>query len=107
VPNSNKQAKSPFVFLVTLAVLVIATLVVATSYFLRPSIELELKNKLLNNFASLGFNNTTIHISGRDITLHGAVKNKTEAMQAENTAKEIWGVREVDNQLLIKNHSIE
>lgn len=107
MPKFNNSPKSPLVLLTTLGILVIATLVVASTYFLRPGIELELKNKLANNFAKAGLVNTMINISGRDVTLNGAVPNKAEALKAENAAKEIWGIRQVNNQLLIKNQSIE
>lgn len=105
--KSQQSAKSPFVLLTSLGILVIATLVVGTTYFLRPSIEHELKEKLLHNFANAGFVNTIVNISGRDVTLHGNVQDKAEALKAENTAKETWGIRQVDNQLLIKNQSVE
>ncbi len=103
----SQSAKSPFVLLTSLGILVIATLVVASTYFLRPGIEYELKEKLLHDFANAGFVNTSINVSGRDVTLRGNVQDKAEALKAENTAKQIWGIRQVDNQLLIKNQSVE
>jgi hypothetical protein len=107
VSKQSKTPKSPLVLLTSLSILVVATLVVASGYFLRPGIELELKKELISHFASTGFSSTIVHISGRDVILNGAVENKADALKAEKTAKEIWGVRQVDNQLLIKNQSVE
>ncbi len=41
--ESGRLAKSPFIFLILIGILVISTLVVASEYFLRPQIESELK----------------------------------------------------------------
>lgn len=101
--DPSKPAKSPLVLLVTLSILVVATLVVASSYFLRPSIEQELKRVLTTRFSNVGLTQTVVNISGRDVVLNGVVKDQSEAKKAELTAKETWGVRQVDNQLLIKN----
>ena len=80
-----------------------ATLVVASAYFLRPSIETELKKKLSDGFSKAGIVCCLITISGRDVILNGAVPNKATSFKVEKTAKEIWGVRQVTNKLLIKN----
>lgn len=98
-----KNSKSPFILLVTIGTLIIVTLVIASTYFLRPNIESELKTQLHRQLSISGLDGTLIHISGRDVILTGTVKNKSEAVKAENTAKEVWGVRNVNNQVLIEN----
>jgi len=109
VPTSQKYPKSPLVFLASVAVLTISTLVVASAYFLQPNIESELKNKLIQNFTAVGLSNrnTTIKLSGRDVTLSGYVSTEHDAMKAEEVAKQVSGIREVNNQLMIKNQSTE
>ena len=102
MPAPHKQAKSPLVFLITLAVLVVSTLVVASSYFLKPSIETELKNQLTKEILMLGLFNPSIKISGRDVTLTGVVSKQSDVMKAENIARHVAGIREVSNQLVVK-----
>ncbi len=99
----NRFVKSPLVFLFLVSVLVVSTLVVASEYFLRPQIELELKQKITHRFAQVGLAKTNIELSGRDVILNGSVKSKDAVMRAERATKEIWGIRQVDNQILIKN----
>lgn len=91
----------------TIAVLVISTLVVASTYFLRPNIEDNLKTELKYRFSQVGLGNAVIDVSGRDVILMGDVNNKAEVIKAENTAKKIWGVREVENKLLVNKQSVE
>lgn len=99
--------KSVLLLLSILGVLVISTLVVISSYFLRPSIELDLKAKLIDNFSKAGVDNSIIYVSGRDITLSGSVSSKADAKISENIAKSVWGVRQVNNSLLIEAKEIE
>lgn len=91
----------------TIGLLIIFTLVIASTYFLRPTMESELKQQLDNKLYLSGIRNTRIDISGRDVTLNGLVKDKAEANRVERIAKDIWGIRDVSNHLVIKNHAIE
>lgn len=52
--KSDQLTKSPLIFLSLMGLLVIATLVVASEYFLRPQIEAELKKENTHSFAALG-----------------------------------------------------
>lgn len=107
MPTRQKQPKSPLVFLASVAILTVATLVVASAYFLQPNIESELKGKLIQNFIAVGLRNTNIKLSGRDVTLSGFVLSFNDAVKAEEIAKHVSGVREVNNQLMIKKQSSE
>lgn len=95
--KSEQSGKSPLILLFLVAVLVIATLVVASNYFLRPQLETELRKEITHSFSQVGLGDTKIELSGRDVILNGAVSSK-----AENATKEIWGIRQVDNQIIIK-----
>ncbi len=105
--NNNKRPKSPLIFLTTMAVLIVSTLVVASAYFLKPTIESELADRLIQRFSLKGLVDTKIKISGRDVTLIGYVSDETEAQEAEAIAKQISGIREVENKLLIKTYSTD
>ena len=102
------RPKSPLIFLSTMAILIIATLVVASAYFLKPNIESELKRELRHELARhlsvYDLLDTRIKVSGRDVTLLGYVSTKKEAQQAEAIARQITGIREVENQLMIKTY---
>ena len=100
--KSISSSKSAFLLLSMLGVLIISTLVVISSYFLLPSIELDLKTKLVANLSRTGVTSSNISVSGRNITLYGPVSSNTDVIVAENIAKSIWGVRQVNNSLLIK-----
>jgi len=95
------------ILLLSLALLVIATLVVITTYFLRPGMEYDLKHQLTSNFHRAGINQATIEVKGRDVILHGAVKNSHAAIQAELIAKQTPGIHQVENRLVIKNSAYD
>ncbi len=86
-----------------MAILVIATLVAASEYFLRPQIESELKQEITHSFVQAGLSVADIKLSGRDVTLNGAVASKFVAQKVENAAKQITGVRHINNQIIIQN----
>ena len=100
--SSDQFSKSPLIFLFLVAVLVVATLVAASEYFLRPQIESELKQKITRSFSQAGLSIADIKLSGRDVTLNGAVSSKFVAQKVENTTKQIWGVRQIDNRIIIQ-----
>ena len=99
--------KSPLIFLGLIAFLIVSTLVVASSYFLKPSIELELKIKLEQSLANVGIFNTGVKLSGRDVILNGQVNSISDLIKAEKIAEGVLGVRDVTNQLLVKNQTNE
>ena len=101
VPKLSHSAQSALLLLSIIGVLIISTLVVISSYFLRPTIELDLKEKLVISLSDVALENQVINVSGRDITLHGSVGDIREATIAEETAKKVWGVRQVSNNLFV------
>lgn len=105
--SASKHSKSPLILSAILGFLIISTLVVASSYFLRPNMESELKRQLGNELLLSGIDNTVIDISGRDVTLNGLVNSKAEANKVEKIAREIWGIRDVNNHLVIINQAVE
>jgi len=107
VQKSISSSKSALLLLSMLGVLIVSTLVAISSYFLLPSIELDLKTKLVANLSQTGITSSNISVSGRNITLYGSVSSNTDIIVAEDIAKSIWGVRRVNNSLLIKTEEIE
>ncbi len=105
--SSHHKPKSPLILLSVLAILTVATLVVASVYFLKPNIETELKIKLVQNFANVGLFDTGIELSGRDVVLSGEVDTAKDVIKAERIANKILGIRAVTNHLVIKNQTIE
>lgn len=105
--KSISSSKSALLLLSMLGVLIVSTLVAISSYFLLPSIELDLKTKLVANLSQTGITSSNISVSGRNITLYGSVSSNTDIIVAEDIAKSIWGVRRVNNSLLIKTEEIE
>ncbi len=103
VTQTGNSSKSALLLLSIIGVLVISTLVVISSYFLRPTIEFDLKEKLVSSLSKVGLNTPLVRVSGRDVELHGSVATVNELTIAEETAKRVWGVRQVNNHLLIKN----
>ena len=91
------------VLLFVITLLVISTLVTASAYFLRPSIELELKEKVTLKMDQNEVSNITVNVSGRDVTIDGSVRNKETLSSVEKVTSEVQGVREVNNRLVIKN----
>ena len=55
----------------------------------------------------LGIVDSVIENSRRDVTLTGLVKDRNESIMAENAALAIQGIRQVNNNLVIKNQTIE
>ena len=103
----NNTPKSAILFLGIVGLLTISTLIAVSSYFLLPSIENDLKTKLSANLSKAGILNSTVNVSGRDITLNGFVFSKSDAELAEVIAKKTWGVRRVTNKLLITPNRID
>lgn len=93
---------SPLIFLGILGVLIISTLVMVSSYFLRPSIEIDLKEQLTHSLSNIGIIAPIIHVSGMDVTLSGTVSDSSEKEIAEETVRKVWGVRRVNNHLFVQ-----
>ncbi len=91
------------VLLLLLTVLVISTLITASAYFLRPSIETEIKEKVIEKIEQKGLGNMIVDVSGRDVTISGYVDTKEKSSKVEEISSEVQGVREINNKLLIKN----
>lgn len=103
--QSGSSPKSAFILLSIISIMVISTLVLISSYFLRPAIEINLKDQLVSSLSKAGLMNSMVRVSGRDVELHGAVSNINERIAAEEAAKQIWGVRQVENHLLVMKGS--
>jgi len=101
--NLSFKPKSPLVLLFLLTLLVISTLITASAYFLRPSIETEIKEKVIATIEEKGLGNMTIDVSGRDVTISGSVDTESDSSRVEKISSEVQGVREINNKLLIKN----
>lgn len=105
MPGSSDKRfkqKSPLTLLVLLSLLVILTLVAASTYFLRPTIELELKEKVTDKIEAKGHVNIKVDVSGRDVTLKGMVNSAEESSKLESISSQVKGVHEIKNKLLIK-----
>jgi len=107
VQKFSDSSKSPLIFLSLLAVLIIATLVMISGYFLRPSIEIDLKEQLSNTLSNVGIDTPVVYVSGMDVTLKGTVSKKSEIVIAEEIVKKVWGVRRVNNYLLVESQQNE
>ena len=101
--NLSFKPKSPLVLLFLLTLLVISTLITASAYFLRPSIETEIKEKVIATIEEKGLGNMTVDVSGRDVTISGSVDTESDSSRVEKISSEVQGVREINNKLLIKN----
>lgn len=101
--NLSFRSKSPLVLLLLLTILVISTLITASAYFLRPSIETEIKEKVIEKIEQKGLGNMIVDVSGRDVTISGYVDTKEKSSKVEEISSEVQGVREINNKLLIKN----
>ncbi len=101
--NLSFRSKSPLVLLLLLTILVISTLITASAYFLRPSIETEIKEKVREKIEEKGLGNMVVDVSGRDVTISGYVDTKEKSSKVEKISSEVQGVREINNKLLIKN----
>ncbi len=113
--DSTNQKKSPFILLLLLSLLVIATLVVASLYFVRPNLEAELEQRVSQNIEKIGVNTNVnvavnetkvdVIVTGRDAIITGEVEPLAVAKKVEQVAKDTCGIRFIDNQLLVKNHN--
>ncbi len=105
--ESERSSRSPLTLMILIGFMVISTLVVMSNYFIRPSMESGLAQKITENLHSQGLLDMTLKIRGEDVTLTGHASNNAEAIKAEKMIQEIWGIHKVDNKLVIKKQTIE
>ena len=102
-----RSSKSPLTLLVLLGVMVIATLVVISDYFVRPGMEQDLTEKVTQGLHNQGLLNATVKVRGRDVKLSGSVPSSASSKQAEEMIQQIQGIHQIENNLVIKNQAIE
>ena len=102
-PHKRFKYKSPLTLLFLLSLLVVLTLVAASSFFLRPSMEIDIKEKVVDKIEEKGHLGINVHVSGRDVTLKGIVKTEEESSKLESISRKVQGVHEINNKLIIKN----
>lgn len=98
---------SPFVLVFIISLLVVFTLVVATRFFLLPNVEMQLSQKIEKTLKGNATGKLFINISGRDVNVRGLVESKLEKINVENLISKVSGVRHINSEILIKNHSNE
>ena len=100
--NAGKTEKSPIMLLALIAVLVVSTLVMFANYFLRPSIESDLTQKIVASLYMHDLSNAMIKVEGRNATIQGFVSSSAESIKAEKAIQAIPDIHHVENKLLIK-----
>jgi osmotically-inducible protein OsmY len=103
----DRSPKSPLTLLILIGIMVIATLVVMSNYFLRPGVESDLNQEIVRNLRSQGLQDAMIKVSGRDVKLTGSTTNHADAIKAEKIIQDIWGINQIENNLVIKKQTIE
>ncbi len=100
-------SKSPLTLLLLIGVLVIATLVVISNYFLRPGLELTIKDEVSENLRDGGIKAVKVSVDGRDVLLEGYILKQEDSIKAESIVSKIQGIHHVENQLVVKNQTNE
>lgn len=90
---NNEVVRSPLILLILISILIIATLLMVAYYFVRPTIESELKYEIRSDLDNNGLQNTNIIISGRDVVVSGSSEASTAA--AKKVVEDVRGVRKV------------
>ena len=73
-----------------------------SNYFVRPGLELDLKNKINYTLYSHNISNAVINVEGRDVVLNGVVANLLTAKQLESEIQNISGINQVKNMLVVE-----
>lgn len=89
------------VLLLVVSLLVISTLVVLSNYFLRPGLELDLRNRVISTLNAHNISNAKINVEGRNVVLSGFANNLLEAKQIGSEVEKISGVSYVKNKLVV------
>lgn len=100
-------SKSPLTLLFLIGLLVVATLVVISNYFLRPGLELSIKDQVRGNLRESGIKTVKVSVDGRNVLLEGFILSQADWMKAESIVNQISGIHQVENQLVVKNQTIE
>ena len=101
------RSKSPLTLLLLIGVLIIATLIVISNYFLRPGLELNIREAVSKNLREGGMKTVKVSVEGRNVLLQGYIHKNTDSIKAENIVSNILGVHQVENQLVVKNQTNE
>lgn len=129
--DSASQNKSPIILLVLLSVLVIATLVVASLYFVRPSLEAQYKERASQKQKAAGSLDTKPQVTGKSADLTAVVEAMTKPIlpkpvmskpvmskqmllkpmlakpvKVERSEKDDCGILFYENQLLVRNSEL-
>jgi len=72
-----------------------------SNYFLRPGLELDLKNKIISTLYSHNIFNAVIEVKGRDVYLSGITPNALEANKIEADIQSISGVNQLKSRLQV------
>ncbi len=99
--------KSPLTLLLLIGILVIATLVVISNYFLRPGMELSIKDRVQENLRESGINTVKVSVDGRNVLLEGFILNQADWIKTENIVKKVRGIHQIQSQLVVKNQTNE
>ncbi|KAG1657139.1 5'-3' exonuclease [Nymphon striatum] len=103
----DTRSKSPLTLLLLIGIMVISTLVVISNYFLRPSLELNIKDEVSQNLKENGFKSVKVKVEGRDVLLEGFIFKQEDSLKVENVMSRIQGIHQIDNQLVVKNQTNE
>lgn len=103
----DTKSKSPLTLLLLIGIMVISTLVVISNYFLRPSLELNIKDEVNQNLKENGFKSVKVKVEGRDVLLEGFIFKQEDSLKVENVMSKIQGIHQIDNQLVVKNQTNE
>ena len=103
----SSTSKSPLTLLLLIGVLVIATLVVISNYFLRPGLELTIKDEVIENLKEGGIKTVKVSVDGRNVLLEGYIFKQEDSIKVESIVSKIEGIHQVKNQLVVKNQTNE
>ncbi|PID33778.1 MAG: hypothetical protein CR955_00530 [Thiotrichales bacterium] len=103
----STTSKSPLMLFLLIGILVVATLVVISNYFLRPGLELSIKDQVRSDLRKGGIETVKVSVDGRDVLLEGFTLNRADWVKAESIVNNIRGINQVKNQLVVKNQTNE
>jgi outer membrane protein OmpA-like peptidoglycan-associated protein len=101
MPDSTRSTQQLFPLMALLTLLVVATLTLLTLWFKQPVIETDLLQRARQTLTEAGLPPSGLHFSGRDGVLSGTVASEAEASRLVEIASQVYGVRDVDNQLIV------
>jgi len=107
MPETHTPSKSPFILLLLLGFLAIATSVAISNYFIRPGLEAELKQRITSTLEKQRLEKVSVIISGRDVIIGGNTDDKLQASIIKKAIEKIEGVRHVESKIVVNNQTIE